>query len=233
LRRDRALKAQRTKKIENLDRSPRSVFILTLGKSYQFLQRSKASVRKVSKQPEPLQRRYTREVRELEIKVRIRTLDSKEEFLIKALIDSGCTYSTIDSDFMEQHGLTTVKLDTPRVVKNTDGTDNTSGRVTDLLECIMEVTGQDHQEYIDLAITKLGSYQLFLGYDWIRSHNPSINWQTGSIDFDRCLLKFNCKTNAHSMTPWARAVANILAEITVAKEMVKEKKTWKEIIMDC
>jgi hypothetical protein len=81
-----------------------------------------------------------------------------------------------------------------------------------------------------LAITKLGSHQLFLEYDWIRSHNPLINWQTGSIDFDRCLPKFNCKTNTHSMTPWARAVANISAEITAAKETVKEKKTWKEIV---
>jgi ribosomal protein L16/L10AE len=69
-----------------------------------------------------------------------------------------------------------------------------------------------------------------LGYDWIKNHNPSINWQTGSIDFDRCPLKFNCKTNLHSMTPWARAAANISAEIAAAKEMVKEKKTWKEIV---
>jgi hypothetical protein len=100
LRWNRALKAQRTKQIKNLDRSPRSVFIPTLGKSYQFLQRFKAPIRKVSKQPELIQRRYTREVWELEIKVRIRTLDSKEEFLIKALIDSGCTHSTINSDFV-------------------------------------------------------------------------------------------------------------------------------------
>jgi hypothetical protein len=94
----------------------------------------------------------------------------------------------------------------------------------------MEVTGQDHQERIDLAITKLGSHQLFLGYDWIKNHNPSINWQTGSIDFDRCPPKFNCKTNTYSMTPWARAAANISAEIAAAKETVKEKKTWKEIV---
>jgi hypothetical protein len=123
-----------------------------------------------------------------------------------------------------------VKLDAPQVVKNADRTNNTSGRVTNLLECIMEVIGQDHQERINLAITKLGSHQLFLGYDWIKNHNPSINWQTGSIDFDRCPLKFNCKTNTHSMTPWARAAANISAEIAAAKETVKEKKTWKEIV---
>jgi hypothetical protein len=32
------------------------------------------------------------------------------------------------------------------------------------------------------------------------------------------------------MTPWARAAANISAEITAAKETVKKKKTWKEIL---
>jgi hypothetical protein len=136
----------------------------------------------------------------------------------------------INSDFIEQHGLTMVKLDALRVVKNADGSENITGRVTDLLECIMKVTGQDHQECIDLAITKLGSHQLFLGYNWIKNHNPSINWKTGKIDFNRCPAKFNYKTNSHSMTPWARAQANISAEITVAKEIVKEKKTWKEIV---
>jgi hypothetical protein len=131
---------------------------------------------------------------------------------------------------VEQHGLTMVKLDDSRSVRNADGTENITGKVTDILECIMEVTEQDHQERIDLAIMKLGSHQLFLGYDWIKSHNPLINWQTGSIDFDRCPPKFNCKTNAHSITLWARALANILAEIAAAKETVKEKKTWKEIV---
>jgi hypothetical protein len=32
------------------------------------------------------------------------------------------------------------------------------------------------------------------------------------------------------MTPWARVQANISAEIAAAKESVKEKQTWQEIV---
>jgi hypothetical protein len=32
------------------------------------------------------------------------------------------------------------------------------------------------------------------------------------------------------MIPWARVQANISAEIAAAKETIKEKKTWKEIV---
>ncbi|KAF8644086.1 hypothetical protein AX16_008700 [Volvariella volvacea WC 439] len=44
----------------------------------------------------------------------------------------------------------------------------------------------DHHELIDLAITDLGQTSLFIGYDWLRRHNPDINWETGQIDFNRC-----------------------------------------------
>jgi Aspartyl protease len=98
-------------------------------------------------------------------------LDSKKEFIIMALIDLGCTHSTIDSDFVCKNGLTTTPLEYPQLVRNADGTENKEGRVIDCLEVMMEVTGKDHQERIDFAITKLGSHKMmFLGYDWIHTH---------------------------------------------------------------
>jgi hypothetical protein len=36
------------------------------------------------------------------------------------------------------------------------------------------------------AVTDLGKSQIFLGYDWLKAHNPSIDWSTESIVFDRC-----------------------------------------------
>jgi hypothetical protein len=112
------------------------------------------------------------------------------------------------------------------LVRNADRTENKEGRVTDCLEVMMEVTGKDYQERIDFTITKLGSHKMFLGYDWIHTHNPSIDWHSGTINFDRCPPKFNCQNSSYSMTPWARAQANISAEIATAKESVKEKWTW-------
>jgi hypothetical protein len=55
---------------------------------------------KKKKERKLLENRYKKEQQELKVKVKLITLDSKKEFIIMALIDSGCTHSTIDSDFV-------------------------------------------------------------------------------------------------------------------------------------
>ena len=39
---------------------------------------------------------------------------------------------------------------------------------------------------IDFAVTDLGKTNVFIGYEWLKLHNPSIDWQEQSITFDRC-----------------------------------------------
>ena len=45
---------------------------------------------------------------------------------------------------------------------------------------------KDHTECITLAVTDLGKTDLFIGHDWLKLHNPSIDWQTSTVVFDRC-----------------------------------------------
>ena len=48
------------------------------------------------------------------------------------------------------------------------------------------MTVGNHSERIQLAVTKLGNPELFLGMDWLKDHNPSIDWTQGRLSFDRC-----------------------------------------------
>ena len=50
----------------------------------------------------------------------------------------------------------------------------------------MNMTIGDHQELIQLSVTNLGNHDLFLGYDWLQKHNPSINWRDSSISLQNC-----------------------------------------------
>ncbi len=43
-----------------------------------------------------------------------------------------------------------------------------------------------HAKWIDLTIMNLGRKDIYLGHDWLKRHNPSVNWKTGSIIFGRC-----------------------------------------------
>jgi hypothetical protein len=91
---------------------------------------------------------------------------------VEALVDPSCTYSSIDAKFVERNKLTTKKLLYPRDTINVDGTTNKHGQVQET----MDITN-GHRERITLVVTKLHSHHIFLGFDWMYEHNPSIDWR--------------------------------------------------------
>ncbi len=111
----------------------------------------------------------------------------------KGLLDSGCMSSAINRSFVEKHDLPTRKINVPIPVYNTDGTHNAGGDITEYVEIRMTIKG--HAERIDLAITNLGKKDIYLGHDWLKRHNPSVNWKMQSILFGRC----SCAGNAFSL----------------------------------
>ncbi|SJL09284.1 uncharacterized protein ARMOST_12661 [Armillaria ostoyae] len=44
----------------------------------------------------------------------------------------------------------------------------------------------NHSERINFAVTDLGTKDLYLGHNWLKRHNPVINWKMGTIIFGRC-----------------------------------------------
>ncbi len=103
----------------------------------------------------------------------------------KGLLDSGCTSSAINRSFVE-----TRKINVPIPVYNADGTHNAGRDITEYVETRMTIKG--HVECIDLAVTNLGKKDIYLGHDWLKHHNPSVNWKTQLILFGRCFLRWQC-----------------------------------------
>ena len=68
-----------------------------------------------------------------------------------------------------------------------DGSLNEGGPITEFVEVRMVI--QDHMERIQLAVTNLGKIQLFIGHEWLKKHNPNIDWLTSTLTFDRCPAK--------------------------------------------
>ncbi|SJL12748.1 uncharacterized protein ARMOST_16179 [Armillaria ostoyae] len=120
----------------------------------------------------------------------LETLEQSVTIQSKALIDSGCTGSSIYCDFVEKHGIPIQKTASPISVYNADGSRNKAGEITAYTELRLKIG--DHSERIDLTITDLGSKEIFLGHDWLVRHNPVINWTTGSVTFARCHCAKNC-----------------------------------------
>ncbi|SJL15094.1 uncharacterized protein ARMOST_18576 [Armillaria ostoyae] len=118
------------------------------------------------------------------IPVELETLERPITIQAKALLDSGCTGSSIHHDVVKKYGIPVQKTASPIPVYNADGSRNKAGEITTYAELRLKIGG--HSERIDLAVTDLGSKEIFLGHDWLVRHNPSINWATGSVTFTRC-----------------------------------------------
>src|SRR5215208_5653169 len=44
-----------------------------------------------------------------------------------------------------------------------------------------------HLEEISFDITNMGKHDIILGRPWHRKHNPTIDWITENVNFDKCL----------------------------------------------
>ena len=59
------------------------------------------------------------------------------------------------------------------LVYNIDSTLNKNGSIKEF--AILQLIINDYYERIDLVVTKLEDIDLFLGYNWLKIHNPLIN----------------------------------------------------------
>ncbi|SJL06737.1 uncharacterized protein ARMOST_10079 [Armillaria ostoyae] len=114
----------------------------------------------------------------------LKTLECPISIQAKALIDSGCTGSSIHRDFVEKYGIPVRNTASPISIYNADGSHNKVGEITTYAELHLKI--RDHSKRIDLAVTDLGSKEIFLGHDWLIHHNPVINWTLRTVTFARC-----------------------------------------------
>jgi hypothetical protein len=114
---------------------------------------------------------------------------SNREISARALLDSGAERITIDQDFATGNKLTLRNLVHPLPVKNVDGTLNKRGSIkyTTIQRIrIKTPDGHFHEETAELYITTLEDHDIIFGTDWLRAHNPEVNWMLPQVSFTRC-----------------------------------------------
>jgi hypothetical protein len=119
-------------------------------------------------------------------KLSIRTIlatKNREQILETfALVDSGSTGSCIHRRFVEEHKLPTEKFPRPIPVYNADGTLNKDGDITETVT--LEMIIQDHKEEITFAVSNIGRADIFLGHEWLKHHNPIVDWTKSRISLE-------------------------------------------------
>jgi len=120
--------------------------------------------------------------------VEIGTTDTSELHSVKALLDSGATGSFIDRDFVRLKGMNTWTLSRNISVFNVDSSPNEVGQITEVVDVVLRY--KTHSERMLLAVSRLGKQSLILGYDWLKDHNPKVDWEKGEVEMTRCPLRY-------------------------------------------
>lgn len=106
---------------------------------------------------------------------------------IQAMLDSGASSLFISPRIIQRYQLMTQKLTCPIHIHNIDQTPNVMGFITESVIVLLWLTIQKHSTNETFLIAKLGNNNAMIGIDWIKRHNPKVNWKTGTLDFTRCL----------------------------------------------
>jgi Retroviral aspartyl protease len=91
------------------------------------------------------------------------------------MIDSGATISFMHQNLAKQFDLPLVQRQLPIALAN--GSIHNSHHSTRL---VMQ-TSPTHFEVQSFQLITLGNYSLILGMDWLRSHNPDIDWENRTV----------------------------------------------------
>jgi len=75
------------------------------------------------------------------------------------------------------------------LVINIDGSPNEAGQISEVVDVVLQY--KTHSKRMLLAVSRLGKQNLILGYDWLKDHNPKIDWEKGEVKMTCCLLR--CK----------------------------------------
>ena len=100
-----------------------------------------------------------------------------QTFPLTILLDSGADESFIDREVVHQLGIDTVPLDSPIETQALDG--RSLARVERCTIPVNLLVSGNHHESISLLVISSPLSPVVLGYPWLKTHNPQIDWVTG------------------------------------------------------
>ena len=95
------------------------------------------------------------------------------------LLDSSADESFIDRELVHQLGIDTVPLDSPIETQALDG--RPLARVERRTVPVNLLVSGNHHESILLRVISSPLSPVVLGYPWLKTHNPQIDWATGRV----------------------------------------------------
>ena len=118
-----------------------------------------------------------------------------------ALLDNGSEADLIDHSYVRRLNISMIKLATPIPLHLGNGQ-----HYSDLTEAaLVDLRIGDHTEQLLCYVAHIPKYQLILGDNWLKTHNPYIHWKDRTVTFasPECLSK-GCLRHGQPCTAYAK-----------------------------
>jgi hypothetical protein len=133
----------------------------------------------------PVTPEMIRNIQAPSIRIKVRIINNRRQINAYAILDSGAKGVYCNKSFIDKHKIPTHTLEHPVYARNVDRTFNKHGIIHHAAILRMEM-GMKHREIIEVAITNTENHDLLLGTDWLKAHNPSIDWTRNKLLLNRC-----------------------------------------------
>lgn len=97
-------------------------------------------------------------------------------------MDSGIADNFLDCSRNRKCGISISQLEEPLNITALDGRPLGSGLVHHLMAPIQLTLDEIHHEIIQFHLVDFPEFPLVPDYTWLARHNPSFNWQTGTLE---------------------------------------------------
>uniref|UniRef100_A0A0W0FDK0 RNA-directed DNA polymerase n=1 Tax=Moniliophthora roreri TaxID=221103 RepID=A0A0W0FDK0_MONRR len=144
----------------------------------------------------------------------------------KALLDLGAGGQFISTGLAWMLGKRWIQLPEKIKVFNVDRMANKTAWITHVVELEFQIAGKEFRE--NFMILGIGDEEMILGLPWLRYHNPTINWETGEIQF---LLRKRIQIKRfRGILDDTEPEILIGAKITASQEMAHQQQMVKKDI---
>src|SRR5258705_1471349 len=145
-------------------------------------------------------------------------LDQNRDITTKALIDSGAMANFIHHRMVRKYGLQCTTLRTPITVRNADNTYNRIGKITHKVVTKMMVDNQT--QTVHFLVSHIGEDDFILGYPWLATNNPNIDWKNSNIHF-----------NQQKVSPFKRVVLALHTKVKTALKVQNARRSLPHSIL--
>lgn len=139
------------------------------------------------------------------------------------MVDSGATTKFINKRFVKENHVVTRKLGRPIPLYNIDRSLNKNGSITEV--AVLWMTIGDHSEKMVFTVTDIGPEDVIIGLDWLREHNPDIDWERGLFRLSRC--PETCRARRSGPAEQAASTSDTGDRPTARKRVLKPKRSAK------